>query len=45
MAFGTNSKFTAKDVYKRMYAITEELEKLGIEVVGFSGDGDTRVVK
>lgn len=44
-AFGTNNKFSAINAYSRIRTIIEKLEEFGIEVLGFSGDGDPRMVK
>lgn len=44
-AWGTNQKFTAAQVDKRLKITISELEKFGIEVLGFSGDGDSRILK
>ncbi|XP_031623022.1 uncharacterized protein LOC116340587 [Contarinia nasturtii] len=41
--FGTDNTFEAKDVVRRWAHITEELRKHGIEVAGFSSDGDTKL--
>ena len=43
--FGTDNVMNYTDVLKRQMYITRELEKCGMEVMGFSGDGDTRIVK
>jgi hypothetical protein len=43
--FGTNNKFTYIDVVKRWTHIYNEAKKIGIEIVGFSGDGDSRILK
>lgn len=42
--FGTDNKFTGKNVTKRWKYIRKELEKYGIEIVGISSDGDTRLL-
>lgn len=44
-AWGTNQKFTSTQVDKRLKTTVNELEKFGIEVLGWSGDGDTRILK
>jgi len=43
--FGTNNKFTGEDVSRRWATTKTELSKLGIEVLGISGDGDAKVLK
>ena len=43
--FGSDNLMSHIDVLKRYAYITKELNKVGIEVMGFSGDGDTRIVK
>lgn len=44
-AWGTNNRFSADQVYRRTVFIVEELKKYDINVVGFSSDGDTRLLK
>ncbi|KAE8749140.1 hypothetical protein FOCC_FOCC004046 [Frankliniella occidentalis] len=43
--YGTNNKFQAKDVHHRWIWICKEFEEEGIEVCGFSSDGDSRLLK
>ncbi|KAK3927607.1 DNA gyrase inhibitor YacG [Frankliniella fusca] len=42
--FGTNNKFTSEHVYKRWIYVKDNLSKLGIEVLGFSSDGDPKLL-
>lgn len=44
-AWGTNNRFTAVDVYCRTKFVLNELQKYDINVLGFSSDGDTRLLK
>lgn len=43
--FGTNNSFTYLDVLKRRKYITEEMRKVDIHVLGYSSDGDPRLLK
>lgn len=43
--FGTNNKFTASQVLKRWEWMERKLKEEDIEIVGFSSDGDTRLLK
>lgn len=43
--FGTDNSFTAEDSIKRWKFITELLKKEGISILGFSSDGDPRLLK
>ncbi|CAG9820579.1 unnamed protein product [Phaedon cochleariae] len=43
--FGTDNKFDSNDVTKRWEHIKENLRRRGITVLGFSSDGDTRLLK
>lgn len=43
--FGTDNKFTSQDVIKRWKFILKELVTFGITVLGFSSDGDSRLLK
>lgn len=43
--FGTDNKFNHKDVIERWKYIKQEAKKFGITVLGFSSDGDTRLLK
>ncbi|KAE8742486.1 hypothetical protein FOCC_FOCC011981 [Frankliniella occidentalis] len=43
--FGTNNKFAAEQVHKRWQWMREEARKEGIEIIGFSSDGDSRLLK
>lgn len=42
--FGTDNKFSASTVRSRWRHTIDELEKVGIEVVGISADGDPRLL-
>lgn len=42
LVYGGNNKFTSKHVTKRWSKIIEELTNIGIKVVSFSSDSDTR---
>lgn len=44
LLFGTNNKFNTTDVLNRWKFITQELKKIGIEVLGISSDADTRLL-
>jgi len=44
-AFGTNNKFTAADVKNRLFHVKELLESVGIELLTYSTDGDSREMK
>ncbi|KAJ1531323.1 hypothetical protein ONE63_000007 [Megalurothrips usitatus] len=43
--YGTNNCFKAEDVTKRHRYITKELEKYGVEVIGYAADGDPKLLK
>lgn len=43
--FGTDNTMKTEDVLKRWKFITNKLEAKGISVLGFSGDGDPRILK
>lgn len=43
--FGTNNKFTYLDVSSRWEIIKSEAAKFGIKILGFSSDGDPRLLK
>lgn len=43
--FGTDNKFLASDVLRRWDFIKEELERLNINILGMSSDGDSRLLK
>ncbi|KAK3911226.1 GPN-loop GTPase 1 [Frankliniella fusca] len=43
--FGTNNKFVSEQVHKRWQWMVKEARKEGIEIVGFSSDGDSRLLK
>lgn len=43
--FGTDNRFTANDVRKRVALIKKKLNDSGIKVLGLSSDGDTRLLK
>lgn len=43
--FASDNKFTHNDVLARWMFLKNELEKLNIQVTGFSSDGDTRCLK
>lgn len=43
--FGTDNRFTYKDVIQRWQRLKEEACKFGITILGFSSDGDTRLLK
>ncbi|CAH0558700.1 unnamed protein product [Brassicogethes aeneus] len=43
--FGTDNKFTGQDVIKRWKHLKKLAKEYGITVVGFSSDGDTRLLK
>ena len=43
--FGTNNKFTAEHILKRWKYIFLECKKIGIDVVSFGADGDSRELK
>ncbi len=44
-AFGSDNKFTAEDVTRRLNTIENELLKHGIKVLTYSADGDSRELK
>lgn len=43
--FSTDNKFDANDILERWTFIKKEARKFGITIVGFSSDGDTRLLK
>ena len=43
--FGTDNKFTSEDIIARWKFILKELVKFGINLFGFSSDGDLRLLK
>lgn len=43
--FGTNNKFNASQVNKRLEWTEKELAKVGIRVIGLASDGDSRLLK
>ncbi|CAG9767012.1 unnamed protein product [Ceutorhynchus assimilis] len=43
--FGSNNKFSYEDVINRWTFVVTEAHKYGIEIYGFSSDGDTRCLK
>ena len=43
--FGTNNFMFFKDVIKRQAFITTEVKEKGIQFLGFSADGDSRILK
>lgn len=43
--FGTDNRFTSQEVTKRWKFILKELATFGITVLGFSSDGDPRLLK
>ncbi|XP_046409390.1 uncharacterized protein [Neodiprion pinetum] len=43
--FGTDNKFTAEHVLNRFQFIYEQCQQFGIRVLGFSSDGDPRLLK
>ncbi len=44
-SFGTNNKFKSKDVKNRLLTVKKELNKVGITVLTYASDGDTRELK
>ena len=44
-SFGSDNKFTADDVRRRKQTIAEELGKVGIIMISYAADGDTRELK
>lgn len=44
-AWGTNNKFTAEQVHKRTIFVIQELKKHNVDILGFSSDGDSRLLK
>ncbi|KAE8749159.1 hypothetical protein FOCC_FOCC004066 [Frankliniella occidentalis] len=42
--FGTDNKFSAKDVYRRWSWTSHCLKEVGVTIAGVSGDGDTKVL-
>jgi len=43
--FASDNKFNRTDVLARWTFLKDELEKLNIQITGFSSDGDTRCLK
>lgn len=43
--FGTNNKFNSFDVSMRWTKLTAESSTYGIKIIGYSSDGDTRLLK
>lgn len=43
--FGTDNRMLLSDVQRRQNYISNELKNTGIRVLGYSGDGDSRVLK
>ncbi len=43
--FATDNKFKAQDVTARWKHIAQEAEKFGIQILGYSSDGDPRLMK
>jgi len=43
--FGTNNKFNHKDVINRWNTMEKMAEDFGIKILGYSSDGDTRLLK
>jgi hypothetical protein len=43
--YGTSNKFKTDDVLNRWMFIEKELAKIGVEVVGYSADGDSRLLR
>lgn len=43
--FGTNNKFTSGDVINRWNVMEKLASEVGIKILGFSSDGDTRLLK
>lgn len=43
--FGTNSEFTSNDVLNRWSFIKEQLQQLNIQILGYSSDGDPKLLK
>ncbi|CAG9814589.1 unnamed protein product [Phaedon cochleariae] len=44
-AFGSNNKFTHKDVQRRWQILEQLAAENGIKIMGFSSDGDSRLLK
>jgi hypothetical protein len=44
-SFGTDNRFTSDDVKNRLKTIRAELETIGIQVLTYSADGDSRKMK
>lgn len=44
-SFGTDNRFTSDDVKNRLKTIRSELETIGIQVLTYSADGDSREMK
>ncbi|KAK3922650.1 Histidine--tRNA ligase [Frankliniella fusca] len=45
VVYGTDNKFKAKDVHRRWLWMCKEFDEEGIDVCGFSSDGDSRLLK
>ncbi|GAB0093294.1 hypothetical protein DMENIID0001_083760 [Sergentomyia squamirostris] len=45
MTFGTDNTFTSDDVLNRWNTLIEQLKSQNIDILGFSSDGDTRLLK
>lgn len=43
--FGSDNRFTAEDVLRRWQWMKEQAAEHGIRIIGFSSDGDTRLLK
>lgn len=43
--FGTDNRFTYSDCLRRLTTMKMEAEKYGIKIIGFSSDGDSRLMK
>lgn len=43
--FGTDNRFTHTDVLDRWKTMNTEAEKYGIKIMGYSSDGDNRLLK
>jgi len=44
-AFGSNNKFTTVDVQRRVAAVENQLSKVGIQMISYCTDGDSREMK
>ncbi|GAB0086766.1 hypothetical protein DMENIID0001_009430 [Sergentomyia squamirostris] len=45
ITFGTDNTFTSDDVLNRWNTLIEQLKSQNIDILGFSSDGDTRLLK